>query len=102
MPSACLQSINTFGIGNGTILKTQGSSAIGLQLQDNTFNWIVSYSRKRFKVGLKWNYIPEGISDLTSIGPNGVSVSKSKTTMDLDSEFRCTPCWGCSSTRAIC
>ena len=77
--------------GNGTILKVQGSSQIGLELQDKTFNWGVSYSRKRFKIGLKWNYIPEDISNLTSIGPNGVSVNKSKTTMDLDSEFRFTP-----------
>lgn len=71
MPSACLQSINTFGIGNGTILKTQGSSAIGLQLQDNTFNWVVTYSRKRFKVGLKWNYIPEGNGAIARTGEIG-------------------------------
>ena len=77
--------------GNGTILKTKGSSRIGLQLQDKTFNWGVSYSRQRFKLGLKWNYIPEDINPLTSIGANGVTVNKARLNLDLDSEYRFTP-----------
>ena len=80
--------------GNGTILKTQGSTRIGLALQDKTFNWGVSYSRKRFKIGLKWNYIPGEIGSLTSIGANGVSENTAKTNIDMDSEFRFTPHFG--------
>ena len=44
-----------------------------------------------FKLGLKWNYIPEDTAALTSIGVGGVTVNQSKLTMDLDSEFRFTP-----------
>ena len=77
--------------GNATILKVEGSTRIGLELQDKTFNWGVSYSRKRFKLGLKWNYIPGNIGNLTSIGPNGVLENSAKTNIDLDSEFRFTP-----------
>jgi iron complex outermembrane receptor protein len=76
---------------NGTFLKTSGSTRIGLSLQDKTLNWGVSYSRKRFGAGLKWNYIGGDETALTSIGPGGLTVTKPLMTLDVNSEFRFTP-----------
>lgn len=77
--------------GNATILKTAGSSRIGLSLQDKTYNWGVSYSRRRFGLGLKWNYVAGDKSSLTSIGPGGLTVKKPVLYLDLNGEYRFTP-----------
>lgn len=76
---------------NATLLKTAGSSRIGLSLQDKTINWGLSYSRKRFGVGLKWNYIGGDETALTSIGAGGLTVTKPLLTLDVNSEYRITP-----------
>ena len=49
-----------------------------------------SYSRKRYSLGLKWNYVGGDESSLTSIGPGGLSVTKPVLYLDLNSEFRVT------------
>lgn len=77
--------------GNGTFLKTAGSTRIGLSLQDKTLNWGFSYSRKRVGFGLKWNYIGGDETALASIGPGGLTVRKPVQTVDLSSEYRFTP-----------
>jgi outer membrane receptor protein involved in Fe transport len=76
--------------GNATFLDTAGSSRIGLSLQDKTINWGVSYSRNRFGMGLRWNYIGGSETSLTSIGPGGLTVTKPVLTLDLNSEYRFT------------
>ena len=83
---AWAQGLSAFA--NATLLDVAGSSRIGLSLQDRTFNWGVSYSRKRLGLGLKWNYIGEDVSSLTSIGPGGLSVTKPILYLDLNSEYR--------------
>jgi TonB-dependent receptor len=77
--------------GNATILDTDGSTRVGLSLQDRTFNWGVSLSRRRFTLGLKWNYIGGDEVRLTSLGTQGLTVTKPLMTVDANSEFRFTP-----------
>jgi TonB-dependent receptor len=76
---------------NATFLDTAGSPRIGLSLQDKTINWGVSLTRKRFGLGLKWNYVGGSETSLTSIGPGGLTVKKPVLYLDLNSEFRFTP-----------
>jgi TonB-dependent receptor len=86
---AWAQGLSIFG--NATLLDVDGSTQIGLSLQDRTFNWGISYSRKRFGAGLKWNYVGGDESSLTSIGPGGLSVTKPVLYLDANSEFRFSP-----------
>ncbi len=76
---------------NAPFLKSAGSSWIGLSLQDKTLNWGLSYSRKRFGAGLKWNYIGGDETALTSMGAGGLTVTKPLMTRDVNSEYRMTP-----------
>lgn len=76
---------------NATFLDTAGSTRIGLSLQDKTLNWGVSLTRKRFGLGLKWNYVGGTESSLTSIGPGGLNVRKPVLYLDFNGEFRFTP-----------
>lgn len=76
---------------NATFLDTAGSPRIGLALQDKTMNWGVSLTRKRFGLGLKWNYVGGTESALASIGPGGLNVRKPVLYLDFNGEFRFTP-----------
>jgi len=76
---------------NATFLKTAGSSRIGLSLQDKTLNRGLSFSRKRYGAGRKWNDIGADETALTSMGAGGLTVTKPLMTLDVNSEYRIAP-----------
>lgn len=78
---------------NGTKLKLYGQQRANFAgFTPESLNWGINFNRPRFKVVARWNYAGERFRALVAaLGPNGAQYNPSKTTMDLNVDFRLRP-----------
>lgn len=77
---------------NGTRLSLSGDQRSNFGgFAPKSMNWGVSYNKERLKIMARWNYRGERLqSVVAALGPGGAVYSASKTTLDVNVDYRLT------------